>query len=60
MHYGHFEYLLLLFGLANEAATFQNMSNERIKEMIELDVVINMHDILISSENVADHIVLVK
>ena len=48
------------FGLANAPATFQNMMNEIFKEMIDLSVVIYLDDILIYSEDKADHITLVK
>ena len=48
--YGHFEYLVMLFGLANAPATFQNMMNEIFKNMINLGVVIYLDDILIYSE----------
>ena len=60
MHYGHFEYLVMPFGLANVPAMFQNMKNEIIKDMIDLGVIIYFEDILIYSENEMDHIALVK
>ena len=58
--YGHFEYLVMPFGLANAPATFQNMMNVIFKDMIDLGVVIYLDDILIYSENEAEHIALVK
>ena len=58
--YGHFEYLVMPFGLANAPATFQNMMNEIFKDMIDLGVVTYLDDILIYSENEADHIEFVK
>ena len=58
--YGHFEYLVMPFGLANAPATFQKMINEIFKDMIDLGVVIYLDDIPIYSENEADHISLVK
>ena len=47
MHYGHFEYLVMPFGLANAPATFQNMMKEIFKDMIDLGIVIYLDDILI-------------
>ena len=58
--YGLFEYKVMTFGLANVPATFQNMMNEIIRDMIDLRVVIYLDDILIYSENEQHHIVLVK
>ena len=58
--YGHFEYLVMPFSLAKEPATFQNMMNEIFKDITRLGVVIYLDDILIFSENEADHIALVK
>ena len=60
MRYGHFEYLVMSFGLATELATFQNIMNEILNDMIDFGVVIYMDDILIYSENEANHIALVK
>ena len=58
--YGHFEYLVMPFGLANATATFQNMMNKIFKDMINWGIVIYLDGILIFSENEADHIALVK
>ena len=58
--YGHFEYLVMPFGLANAPATFQNMMNEIFKDMSDSGVVIYLDDILIYSEYEVDHIALVK
>ena len=59
-HYGHFEYLVMTFGLANAPTTFQNMIHDIFKDMIDLGVVIYLDDILIYAENEADHLALVK
>ena len=48
------------FGLANAPATFRKMMNEIFRDMIDLGVVIYLHDILLYSENEQDHVALVK
>ena len=48
------------FRLAHAPATCQNIMNESLKDKIDLGIVIYWDDILIHSENEADHIVLVK
>ena len=45
--YGHYEYIVMPFGLANAPATFQNMMNEMLKDMIDHGVVNYLDDILI-------------
>jgi transposase InsO family protein len=58
--YGHYEYKVMPFGLANAPATFQNMMNEVFRDMIDMGVVIYLDDILIYSESEDDHVELVK
>ena len=58
--YGLFEYKVMLFGLANAPATFQNMMNEIFRDMIDLGVFIYLSNILIYSENEQVHVALVK
>ena len=45
--YGHFEYLVMLFGLTNAPASFQNMMQEIFRDLIDHGVVVYMDDILI-------------
>ena len=58
--YGHYEYRVMPFRLANTSATFQNMIKEIFKNMINMGIGRYPDDILIYSENEQDHIVLFK
>jgi hypothetical protein len=58
--YGHYEYLVMPFGMANAPASFQNMINEIFKDMIDLGVVAYIDDILIYSQTKEEHERLIK
>ena len=58
--YGHYEYLVMPFGMANAPASFQNMINDIFKDMIDLGVVAYIDDILIYSQTKEEHERLVK
>ncbi len=58
--YGHFEYLVMPFGLTNAPATFQAYINKSLAGIIDSFCVVYLDDILIYSENEADHIDHVK
>ena len=58
--YGHFEYKVMPFGLANAPATFQNMINDILREYLNQRVLAYLDDILIYSKNMDEHVALVR
>jgi hypothetical protein len=48
--YGHFEYNVMPFGLANAPTTFQTFISEILKDLIDLGVVVYIDDILIYAQ----------
>ena len=53
--YGHFEYLVMPFGLANAPATFQAYINRALVGLVDVTCVVYLDDILIYSTDVAEH-----
>jgi len=53
--YGHFEYLVMPFGLVNAPATFQEYINDALGELIDTICIVYLDDILIYSSNIAEH-----
>jgi len=58
--YGQYQYKVMPFGLVNAPATFQTMGNKILSEFLDHGVVVYLDDILISSQNMDDHIKLVQ
>lgn len=54
--FGHFEYLVLPFGLTNAPAVFQCLVNDVLRDMINVFCVVYLDDILIFSKNHRDHV----
>jgi len=48
------------FGLVNAHATFQTMMNEISRELVDQEVVVYINDILIYSQTLEEHIILVR
>jgi transposase InsO family protein len=58
--YGHFEYLVMPFGLANAPATFQTYINHALVGLVDTICVVYLDDILIYSRKGEDHPQLVR
>jgi hypothetical protein len=58
--YGHYEYLVMPFGLANAPATFQAMMQGILRDLLDDRVVVYIDDILIYSESESQHELLVS
>jgi hypothetical protein len=54
-HYGHFEYVVMPFGLINAFVIFQHLMNDVFREYLDDFVVYYINDILIFSKNMEDH-----
>ncbi|KAG1935922.1 retrotransposable element [Pimephales promelas] len=53
---GHFEYLVMPFGLSNSPAVFQALVNDVLRDMVDRFVFVYLDDILIFSQNKCDHV----
>ena len=53
--YGHFEYLVMPFGLANAPSTFQAYINQAMKDLLDVVCVVYLDDILIYSYDETKH-----
>lgn len=53
--YGHFEYMVMPFGLANAPATFQAYINRALAGLVDITCVVYLDDILIYSEKTEEH-----
>uniref|UniRef100_A0A8C6K7U4 Gypsy retrotransposon integrase-like protein 1 n=1 Tax=Nothobranchius furzeri TaxID=105023 RepID=A0A8C6K7U4_NOTFU len=59
-HIGHFEYLVMPFGLCNAPAIFQNLINDVLRDFLNVFVFVYLDDILIFSKSFSDHQVHVR
>ncbi|KAJ0455956.1 putative nucleotidyltransferase, Ribonuclease H [Helianthus annuus] len=53
--YGHFEFLVMSFGLTNAPVAFMDLMNRVCKPMLDRSVIVFIDDILVYSRNEAEH-----
>ncbi len=53
---GHYEYLVMPYGLVNSASVFQAFVNDVFRDMLNRWVIVYIDDILIYSDSYEDHV----
>ncbi|KAJ8369826.1 hypothetical protein SKAU_G00098540 [Synaphobranchus kaupii] len=57
---GHYEYLVVPFGLTNAPAVFQGMVNDVLRDLLGRSVFVYIDDILIFSQSPQEHVIHVR
>ena len=53
--YGHYEFVVIPFGLTNATASFMNMMNNVLSKFLDKFVLVFIDDILVYSKNEVEH-----
>ncbi|MBW0553719.1 hypothetical protein O181_093434 [Austropuccinia psidii MF-1] len=54
--YGSFEYLVMLFGLTNAPASFQNLINDIFQDLLDVFVMVYVDEIMVFSKSEEEHV----
>ncbi|MBW0512278.1 hypothetical protein O181_051993 [Austropuccinia psidii MF-1] len=54
--YGSHEYLVMPFGLTSAPASFKNLVNDIFYDLLDIDVVVSLHDIMVFSKSEEEHV----
>ena len=56
MKYGHYEYMVMPFGLMNAPASFQQFINKVLREYLDIFTIAYLNDILIFLDMLEEHV----